>query len=251
MRATPMMAVRGQSKFDERQPARPRGMTDMAEPTEGVELFDALMTTRAMRRFTDEPVADEDIADCLRAAVQAPSGGNIQPYQFLVVTEPERRAQLAAIYLKAWNRYAPAVAAITPPAKTEDAGRRHERNVAVSDELAHTLGAVPVHVLVLMPKISMVVSDDEGPMDVGPTSASVYPAVQNLMLAARSKGLGTVLTTVYRVYEDEVRAVCGIPDRFEVVALLPIGHPRGKWGVAARRPAASLTSWNHYGERRA
>jgi nitroreductase len=217
---------------------------------EDIELFDALMTTRAMRRFTDEPVTDEDIADCLRAAVQAPSGGNIQPYQFLVVTDPELRARIGAIYLKAWDRYAPAVAAITPPAKTEEAARRHERNVAVSDELAHTLGTVPVHVLVLMPKISMVVTDDEGPMDVGPTYASVYPAVQNLMLAARSKGLGTVLTTVYRIYEDEVREVCGIPDRFEVVALLPIGHPKGRWGVAARRPATSLTSWNRYGERR-
>ena len=218
--------------------------------TEDLGLYDALMTTRAMRRFTDEPVTDEDIADCLRAAVQAPSGGNIQPYQFLVVTDPDLRARIGAIYLKACNRYAPAVAAITPPAKTEEAARRHERNVAVSDELAHTLGDVPVHVLVLMPKISMVVDDDEGSMDVGPTYASVYPAVQNLMLAARSKGLGTVLTTVYRVYEDEVREVCGIPDRFEVVALLPIGHPRGTWGVAARRPATSLTSWNHYGERR-
>ena len=218
--------------------------------TEDLELFDALMTTRAMRRFTDEPVSDDDIADCLRAAVQAPSGGNIQPYQFLVVTDPDLRARIGAIYLKAWNRYAPAVAAITPPAKDPEAGRRHERNVAVSDELARTLGDVPVHVLVLMPKISMVVEDDEGPMDVGPTYASVYPAVQNLILAARAKGLGTVLTTVYRIYEDEVREVCGIPDRFEVVALLPIGHPKGRWGVAARRPAPSLTSWNRYGERR-
>lgn len=218
--------------------------------TEPVELYDALMTTRAMRRFTDEPVSDEDIEACLRAAVQAPSGGNIQPYQFLVVTDPDKRARLGEIYLRAWERYAPAVAAVTPPARTEEAGRRHARNVAVSDELARSLGSVPVHVLVLMPGISMGVSDDDGPMDVGPTEASVYPAVQNLILAARSRGLGTVLTTVYRIHQDEVRAVCAIPDRYEVVALLPIGHPRGSWGVAARRPAASLTSWNTFGERR-
>jgi nitroreductase len=221
-------------------------MTDTDHP----DLYDALLTTRAMRRFTDEPVADDDIAACLRAAVQAPSGGNIQPYQFVVVTDAAKRAELGRIYLKAWERYAPAVAAITPPAKTEEAGRRHERNVAVSDELARALGDVPVHILVLMPSISMAVQDDEGTMDVGPTYASVYPAVQNLILAARSRGLGTVLTTVYRIYEDEVRAVCAIPDRFEVVALLPLGHPTGRWGIAARRPAESLTSWNTYGERR-
>ena len=219
----------------------------MSEP---IDLYDALLTTRAMRRFTDEPVHDDDIVACLRAAVQAPSGGNIQPYQFLVVTDPDKRAELGRIYLRAWERYAPAVAAVTPPPRSEEAGRRHERNVAVSDELARTLGDVPVHILVLMPSISMTVSDDDGPMDVGPTYASVYPAVQNLILAARSRGLGTVLTTVYRIHEDEVRAVCDIPDRFEVVALLPLGHPRGRWGVAARRPAESLTSWNTFGERR-
>lgn len=215
-----------------------------------MELEDALLTTRAMRRFTDEPVSDDDIAFCLRAAVQGPSGGNIQPYQFLVVTEPDIRAELGRIYLKAWNRYEPAVAAITPPAKDEKAAARHARNVAASDDLARNLGAVPVHVLVLMPKISMVVTDDEGDMDVGPTYASVYPAVQNLILAARARGLGTVLTTVYKVHEDEVRAACGIPDRYEVAALLPIGHPKGKWGVAPRRPAESLTSWNRFGEKR-
>ena len=214
-----------------------------------MDLYDGLMTTRAMRRFTDEPVSDEAVMACLRAAVQAPSGGNIQPYQFVVVTHADRKAAIAAIYLRAWQRYAPAVAKVTPPAKNERAGRLHERNVRISDELAHNMASVPVLVLVLMPKISMVVSDDIGDMDVGPTYASVYPAVQNLMLAARAQGLGTVLTTVYRVYEDEVRAVCAIPDRYEVVGLLPIGHPVGNWGVAARRPAESLTSWNEFGTR--
>jgi nitroreductase len=214
------------------------------------ELYEGLLTTRAMRRFTGEPVTDEQIWACLRAAVQAPSGGNIQPYQFLVVTDADLRSELGRIYLAAWNRYAPAVAAVTPPAKDDEAARRHERNVTASDELARSLGEVPVHVLVLMPKISMTVSDDEGVMDVGPTYASVYPAVQNFVLAARAQGLGTVLTTVYRIREDEVRELLGVPDRYEVVALLPLGHPTGRWGRAPRRPAESLTSWNRFGERR-
>ena len=215
-----------------------------------VDLYEGLMTTRAMRRFTDEPVAEDDIRACLRAAVQAPSGGNIQPYQFLVVTDPDLRRAIGAVYLRAWERYEPAVAKVTPPARDEDAARRQARNVAASDELARALADVPVHVLVLMPKISMVVADDEGEMDVGPTYASVYPAVQNFILAARSRGLGTVLTTVYRVYEDEVRELLDVPDRYQVVALLPLGHPRGRWGVAPRRPAESLTSWERFGQRR-
>lgn len=215
-----------------------------------VDLYDALLTTRAMRRFTDEPVADDVIEACLRAAVQAPSGGNIQPYQFLVVTDADKRAAFGELYLRAWLRYAPAIAAITPPPKDEAAGARQARNLKASDDLARTLGQVPVLVLVLMPKISMGVRDADGEMDVGTPYASVYPAVQNFILACRAHGLGTVLTTVYRIHEDEVRAVCGIPDRYEVVALLPVGHPRGQWGIAPRRPAASLTSWNDFGAKR-
>ena len=215
-----------------------------------MDLYDALLTTRAMRRFTDEPVSEDDIDHCLRAAVQAPSGGNIQPYQFLVVTDPEKRAAIGEIYLRAWNRYSPAVEASMPPFKDDDAAARWQRNVAASDDLARRFGEVPVHILVVVPKMSMAVRDDEGEMDVGPVYASVYPAVQNLILAARDRGLGTVLTTVYRIHEDEVRELCGIPDRYEVAAILPLGHPTGRWGVAPRRPAASLTSWEQWGQRR-
>jgi nitroreductase len=215
-----------------------------------IDLYEGLLTTRAMRRFTDEPVSDEQVLACLRAAVQAPSGGNIQPYQFLVVTDPALREAIGQLYLRAWDRYEPAVAAITPPARDEEAAERQRRNVAASDDLARSIGKVPVHVLVLMPKISMVVNDADGEMDVGPTYASVYPAVQNFILAARAQGLGTVLTTVYRIYEDELRGLLDIPNRYEVVALLPLGHPRGRWGLAPRRPAESLTSWNHFGDKR-
>ena len=215
-----------------------------------MELYDALMTTRAMRRFSDEPVSDDDVVACLRAAVQAPSGGNIQPYQFLVVTDPELRAGIGDIYLRSWNRYAPAVAASMPPFKDDKAAARWQRNVDASDELARRFGEVPVHVLVLVPRMTMEVTDAEGTMDVGPIYASVYPAVQNLILAARSRGLGTVLTTVYKVHAAELHELLGIPDRYEVAALLPLGHPTGTWGVAPRRPAESLTSWERWGQRR-
>ncbi len=216
-----------------------------------MDLLDALMTTRAMRRFSDDPVDEATIARILAAAVQAPSGGNIQPYQFLVVTDPELKERLGAIYLRAHQRYRPAVQALVPPFDDEAAARRHARNWAATDHLAHNLARVPVLILVLVPRISMAVEDDEGVMDVGPIYASVYPAVQNLILAARNEGLGTVLTTVFRIYEDDVRSLCEIPDRYEIAALLPVGRPLGRWGVAHRRPAETLTSWNRFGDRRA
>ena len=209
-----------------------------------MDLEDALMTTRSMRRFTDDPVDDADIEWSLRAAVQASNGGNLQPYRFVVVTEADKRAAIGDLYLRAWNRYEPAVKASMQIDETM------ERNYAISRRLAEAFGDVPVHVLVLMPKIEMTVADADGTMDVGPLAASVYPAVQNLILALRARGLGTVLTTVWRPLEAEVRAVCDIPDRFEIAALLPVGVPKGRWGVAPRRPADQLTSWNAFGTKR-
>ena len=215
-----------------------------------MELLDGLMTTRAMRRFTADPVTDEEITEILAAAVQAPSGGNIQPYQFLVVTEPARIEAIGAIYRRAYDRYEPAVLALFPPFSDPEAQRHHERNWRLSRHLAETIGTVPAMVLVLVPRISMTVADADGEMDVGSVLASVYPAVQNLILAARARGIGTCLTTVFRIHEAEVRAVCDIPDRYEIAALLPLGRPVGNWGVAPRRPAPTITSWDTFGAKR-
>ena len=219
------------------------------EPDPG--LLDGIMTTRAMRRYTDEPVTDEEVWTCLRAAVQAPSGGNIQPYQFVVVTDPEVKGRLGEVYQRAWDRYGTATNTAVADSFPSDAAKAAwERNVAASDHLARNLGEAPVIILVLMPDIEMTITDDQGVMDVGPTYASVYPAVQNLVLAARAQGIGTVLTTVYRIHEQEVREICAIPDRYQVVALLPLGRPRGSWGIAPRaRSAEAITSWDRYGNR--
>ena len=104
--------------------------------------------------------------------------------------------------------------------------------------------------LFLLPNIPWTPHDDEGPMDIGPLYASVYPAVQNFMLAARGLGIGTALTTVIRVVHDELRAALSIPDSFEVAALVPMGRPAGHFGVARRKPVEVLTHWDTYGNRR-
>jgi nitroreductase len=215
------------------------------------ELLDAIMTTRAIRRYTDEPVTDEEIATCLRAAVQAPNNGNIQPWQFVVITDADTKRAVGDIYRKSYDRFEGAYNKMAPPPRNDRDAEHRDRMKRASRYLAETIGDAPAMVAFLMPKIDLTMQDDDGPIFIGTTHASVFPAVQNFILAARALGIGTAFTTVYRVHEDEVREILGVPESFEIVALVPMGRPKGKFGVAPRRPAEQVTHWNRFGQKRA
>jgi nitroreductase len=219
------------------------------------EAIDIIMTTRAMRRFSDAPVDDALIETCLRAAQQGPSGGNVQPQQYVVVTDAAVRQQIGALYQRAYLRYEHSLPEPTSFAdETQASAWRRTRDA--SRHLADHLGDVPVLVLFLQPIIPWGSVDAEGPMDIGRLDASVYPAVQNFCVAARALGLGTALTTVIRIHSAEVLQLLGVPGRddgsarFEIAALVPMGHPLGKFGVAPRKPTAAVTHWNTWGNKR-
>lgn len=214
-----------------------------------MDAIEAIMTTRAMRRYTDQPVDDADIETCLRAAQQAPSGGNVQPQQYLVLTSPEKRAIAAKWYRKAYDRYEASLP--EPTFRDEAAEASWRRTTAASRHLAEHLDDAPVVVLFLQPLIPWGSKDDEGPLDIGRLDASVYPAVQNFCVAARSLGLGTALTTVIRVYADQVLDELAVPaGKYEIAALVPVGHPAGNFGVAPRKPAPAVTHWDDWGNKR-
>jgi nitroreductase len=215
-----------------------------------MELLEALMTTRAVRRYTDEPVTDDEIVTCLRAAQQAPSGGNVQPWQYLVVRDDAARAEVGRLYQKAFDRYERVLGSTPPRFRSPEDEASWTRTRDASRHVADHLGEAPALVLFLLPIIPWTPSDEQGPMDIGPLYASIYPAVQNFMLAARGLGIGTALTTVIRVVHDEIRAVLSIPDSFEVAALVPMGRPAGHFGVARRKPVEALTHWDTFGHRR-
>ena len=215
-----------------------------------MELYDALLTTRAMRRYRDDPVTDDEIERCLRAAQQAPSGGNLQPWQYLVVTDPERRARVGELYKSAYDRYERTLLAMTPRFRTPEDEASWRRTAEASRHLADHFGEAPALVLFLLPMIDWMPADDEGRMDIGPLYASVYPAVQNFMLAARELGIGTALTTVVRIRHDELRALLAIPESMEVAAVVPMGRPTGSFGVARRKPVAAVTHWDAFGNKR-
>jgi nitroreductase len=215
-----------------------------------MDAIEAIMTTRAMRRYSDRPVDDADIETCLRAAQQAPSGGNVQPQQYVVVTDPEQKAVVADFYRRAFDRYE-AILEQPRDFRSDDERRSFERGRDASRHLADHLADVPAIVLFLQARIPWEPRDDDGPMDIGRLDASVYPAVQNFCVAARALGLGTALTTVIRIHGDEVLAALGVPEgRFEIAALSPLGHPTGNFGVAPRKPAAAVTHWNRWGDKR-
>lgn len=199
-----------------------------------MDALEVIMTTRAIRRFTGEPVAEDDVWTCLRAAQQAPSGGNVQPTRYLVVTDPEVRAVLGKLYRSAFTRYTE-----TAPERTDAAGLRIGRS---ANHLADHPADVPVIVFFLMPRISSLVRG----IDIGPVHASVYPAVQNFCLAARALGLGTTLTTVIRVHQAETLDLLGVPDGWEIAAMVPLGHPAEKFSVAVRHDVAERTSFNRW-----
>jgi nitroreductase len=217
-----------------------------------MDAIEAIMTTRAIRRFRPDAVDPAIIEDCLRAAQQAPSGGNVQPQQYVVVTDPARRSALGELYRRAFDRYERSLPA---PADFADEVQANawRRTRDASRHLADHLGAVPAIVLFLQPILPWTPSDGDGEMDIGRLDASVYPAVQNFCVAARAHGLGTALTTVIRIHAAEVLALLAVPTRadgsprFEIAALVPVGYPAGRFGVAPRKAAASVTHWECWG----
>ena len=192
-----------------------------------MDVFEAIATTRAMRRLdATREVSDADVLTVIEAATKAPTGGNSQPVRWMVVRDPDKRRRLGEIYRACWapvhDYYA---------AQTND-NPAVARMLRSADHLGEHMGDAPV---ILLPC-------SRG--QVGQAEASVFPAVQNLFLAARALGLGTTLTTVHRLQEAEVRAVLGIPDDVTTRAMIPLGYPTGRWGEARRRPVAEVAYWD-------
>ncbi len=199
-----------------------------------MDFFDVINTQLAMRRLKPDPIPDELIWKLLDAAVKAPSGGNRQPWNFIVIRDADTKAKIAEWYLDGWNTaYGPfRQAAMASPAIAKTYGS--------ADRLANHLAEVPVLIMVTL--------DPARVAPVTPPGANVFPAVQNLLRAARALGLGATHTTVYRTHEDEVKQLLGIPESVETMALIPIGYPVGKFGPTSRVPAESVTYWDKWGQ---
>ena len=214
----------------------------------GVDLYEAASTTRAVRRLRPDPIPEPVLRRVLEAASWAPSGGNLQPWHVIAVRDPGRKKELAGLYRALWSEYAAQRRVLL--AKLPEATRTPaEKALRAGDHLAAHLQDAPVIATFCFHPERLTLTDAalERPSVVG--GASLYPAVQNLLLACRAEGLGCVLTTLLCAREKEVRELLEIPEPWATCAFVPIGWPAGGGhGPLARRPVEQVAFADRFGE---
>ena len=218
-------------------------MTDQNLPlaADTVGLLEGLTTTRAIRRYTDEPIPEHALRDIMFAATRAPSGSNRQPFRFLVFTDSERSREVKRIVAKGAR-------AIWGGKRTNDgyelgsgavADSPKARMAAAMDDYVDNFDTVPVLVLPVLVRYRAAMHIE---------GASIYPACQNILLAARALGYGGVLTAFHGPVNDELVAFLGLPDNASIMATISLGRPRGGHGPVRRAPMSDLVFGDTWGE---
>jgi len=205
-----------------------------------LSLHDAIFTLRAMRRLKTTPIPDDDLRYIVEAATMACSPGNSQAWVFLVITDAEQKARIADIYRELGNRVI-RDGELASGRLDEDADKVYRNAMVLVDNMQHA----PALVLCCLRGHS-----PEGELYQSSFYGGIYPAIQNLMLAARARGVGSTLTTLHKAREREVKDILGIPDNVATIALIPLGYPEGRWGRPKRKPPEEVTYWNRWGQRK-
>ena len=206
-------------------------------------LFATIHSMRAMRRLKPDPVPDKMIKTILEAGSCAPSGQNLQRWSFLVVTDIEGKRFFGERY-DYWmrNRFAGQLARRTEASK-------EGRLINAALHLSEHMHEVPVLLFCCGTRDWPFVVPPEARVGLAPPSyGSIYPCVQNILLAARGLSLGASLTTMHQMFEVEMHEFFGIPTSHGVVAVIPIGFPIGKFGPVAREPVETKTHFNRWGQ---
>ncbi len=192
-----------------------------------MQLYDAMSTLRAVRRLRQDPIPDDVIDRVLQAACWAPTGGNQQPWKVIVVTDPALKVGLKEIYHPQWQRFRVGYLD-RMDALPEDAAAAGRRVVDAGDHLADHLHEAPAILMFCANPAAMAITDAKLDRISMVGGGSVYPAVQNAMLACVEEGLGCTLTTLHCLSEPEVKTLLDIPDSWATVGMVPIGYPVGR-----------------------
>jgi nitroreductase len=214
-------------------------MSDTPIDLKSQNVFDIMHTTRAMRRLKPDPVPDELIVKILAAGTKAANGGNFQTWHFLVVKDTEIKKKVQVWYKKAFDEWiGPRYASSAPPPGSDEA-RYHRQHKAV-EYLTDHYHEAPVWIVACL---------NHGESEPNRSSgASIYPAVQNMLLAARALGLGSCLTTRHTHFGEESDKALGLPKGMYSYAILPIGYPMGNFGPVSRGSMSEFVSLDRVGE---
>jgi len=218
-----------------------------------IGLFEAIYSARSLRRFKPDPVPDEVITKVLDAAIRAPSGSNQQSWEFVVIKDAAQRKKIGDVYRKAGEIMTALYTNRVKPAHMTDDAYRKLR--ASATYLIDHMADAPVLLLACLKQTAPTGAPPKLPPEIAAamkslartSGSSIYPAVQNIILACRGLGLGTVLTTIHTFFEDEVKQILGLPPEVQTYALMPIGYPDGKFGPIKRRPVSEVAYLDKYG----
>jgi nitroreductase len=204
-------------------------------------IFEIMYTCRAMRKLKPDPVPEELLIRLIDAANQAPSGSNSQPSRYLVVRDAGQRRRIAALNAAAVRAYLE-MRVNRPLLSHQDAGRQERIGQAVAWQAEH-LHEIPALVFAC---VELGAARTESFAAGMGAAGSVWPGIQNLLLAARALGLGATPTSI--VFRDRaaVKQVLGLPDEIEPVCMIPVGYPLGKFGPVTRRPVEEIMRWDRW-----
>lgn len=224
--------------------------------TPEIGLFEAMYTARSLRHFKADPVPQELITKVIDGAIRASSGANAQHWSFVVVRDPALKRQLAEFYRRA-SDYAGAVY-MTRPKPDHLTDEQYRQFLSNSGYLWEHLADAPVILMACLtkraplekstlPEVIQARYDAYVADALRISGSSIYPAIQNIILACRGLGLGTVITTIHTLFEDEVKALLGIPENVATFAMMPIGYPTRKYGPLTRKPVTEVAFADRWG----
>jgi PPOX class probable F420-dependent enzyme len=203
-------------------------------------LFEVIYSMRAMRRLKPDPIPDETLKKIVEAGIHAPSGGNRQDWGFILVRDPELKRFIRDRYREAQQK----LQAGRPP--LSELPPERQRAVRAGMYLSEHMHEAPVILMACSAKAYPSWGDNQR-ASVATVHGSIYPAVQNILLACRAFGIGATLTTTHFFFEEELKQKLGVPENMEIAALLPLGYPRGKFGKTTRKPVIEVLYWNRWG----
>ena len=227
-------------------------MTELAPTTDPAEIearlrmpmADAMQTQRAVRRLvTTEPVAHDVLLRLLELSLKAPTSSNTQDWTYVVVEDPEQKARIGAVYKRLYRVFNPIVV------RQAKGNEQELRNMAPGQWQAEHFDEIPVLVIPCYRKNTNHRPTGHPQIRVSSFYGSVYPAVQNLLLACRAVGLGASLQTLPIWWIPSVRKILGLPRAVQPVCIVPIGWAAGRYGPTQRTPIGEVVHLDHFGNR--